>query len=252
MSSIASAVLFLFAATVFPAQDADPQFEIASLRHVGDTASTRIQEGKQSRSTLQPLRFTPTSVSCRMTLMALLTEIYQVTPYQMEAPEWTRGEVYQLDARMPDGTSRQTARRMLESLLTQRLALQIHRKKRSTAVYLLVEIPGANKLEKVEDAPEAYRAFLIPDGYFAIPAIPLDVLAADLSFNSDKLVLNETGRTGFYKVKVQWAREEDATASILNEDLIAALPQLGLKLQRAKRDLEYIVVDRIDKEPTTN
>jgi len=115
-----------------------------------------------------------------------------------------------------------------------------------------VEIPGANKLEKVEDAPEAYRAFLIPDGYFAIPAIPLDVLAADLSFNSDKLVLNETGRTGFYKVKVQWAREEDATASILNEDLIAALPQLGLKLQRAKRDLEYIVVDRIDKEPTTN
>ncbi|HXS96311.1 MAG TPA: TIGR03435 family protein [Candidatus Limnocylindrales bacterium] len=253
VSGIAGAVLFLFAATLFAAQDADPQFEIASLRHIGDTASTRIRDGKQIRSNLQPLRFTPTSVSCRVTLMALLTDIYQVVPFQIEAPEWTRAEVYQIDARMPDGTSRETARLMLEELLKQRLGLHVHHASRSTAVYLLVEIPGANKLQAVEDAPrQSYRTLLVRDGYLAIPAIPLDVLAADLSFNSDKLVLNETGRTGFNKVKVQWARVEYATASILNEDLIAALPQLRLKLQPAKRDLEYIVVDRIYKEPTTN
>jgi len=172
----------------------------------------------------------------------------------MEMPEWTRREVYQLDARMDEGTPRDEARLMIETLLRERLGLEAHREEKNTAVYLLVEVSGANRLEEVTEPSEHYTSVIGANGFDAVPAMPLSALAALLSAHAAKPVVDETGRRGFYKMKLRWTPDESAgvTPESINQGLIAALPQLGLKLQPAWRILEYLIVDKVSKEPTPN
>jgi len=72
-------------------------------------------------------------------------------------------------------------------------------------------------------------------------------LAARLSRDLDRPVLNRTGIDGFFHIELEWAREGEGPSvfTVLQE-------QLGLKLEAAKEPMEMIVVDHAEKIPAQN
>jgi uncharacterized protein (TIGR03435 family) len=69
--------------------------------------------------------------------------------------------------------------------------------------------------------------------------------------------LDETGLTGVFAVKLDFAPDNLLARPKSRDDLAPALPeallhQLGLKLETRKRQLETLVIDHIDKLPTAN
>src|SRR5438552_2076997 len=114
---------------------ARPAFDVASLKHVGDTQSNAVQVGPGSfLSNMRPFRFTPGTVSCRTTLMTFLTEAYDLKTWQIQGPEWLGAEVYELAANMPEGASRETARLMLQTMLAERMGLKLRRDQKEFSV----------------------------------------------------------------------------------------------------------------------
>jgi uncharacterized protein (TIGR03435 family) len=246
------------AASLFSAQEAPrPAFDVLSVKHVGDAESLQTREGNTTYSNQQQVRFAGGSMSCKTTLRAILRAAYALKDYQIQGPDWMDREVYQIDARMPDGTSRSTQLRMLQSALAHRLGLKVRLEKKEFPVFLLVTTPGAKKLEKIDTDNQTYSFRMGMDSMEAIPGMTMSGLAGMLADPAGRPVLDETGLDGIYKVKLQWTEEPPrADAGVIqigrSYGMISALPQLGLKLEPAKRMLDNLVVESVSKEPTEN
>jgi uncharacterized protein (TIGR03435 family) len=253
-----TALLLLVAPLNAIAQE-QPAFDVVSIKHVGDVQSTVVHEGNSSRTTLQPFRYSGGSVSCKTTLSSILTEAYQVKSFQVQGPGWLEQEVYEIGARMPDGTSRETSRLMLQTMLGDRLGLKLRREQKEFAVFALVTIPGSTKLEEVKPTPTTFGYRMGMDSLEADPGMPLSALASTLSRAAGRPVLDETGLKGFYKVRLQWNAEPiqpERTGGVIHmgtdSAMLSALPQIGLKLESVKRLLDNLVVEKVSKEPTEN
>jgi uncharacterized protein (TIGR03435 family) len=75
----------------------------------------------------------------------------------------------------------------------------------------------------------------------------------------DRPVIDQTGLTGGYYIKIQWAPEQrhaeigsDAPLGPSGPDIFTALQQqLGLKLKPTKGPVDFIVIDHIER-PSEN
>ncbi|HJZ98006.1 MAG TPA: TIGR03435 family protein [Candidatus Solibacter sp.] len=248
------------AAWAFAQETAKPAFDVVSFKHVGDQRSNTVQTGPGSfLSNIRPFRYTAGTVSCRMSMMSILQEAYQAKQFQIQGPDWMGSEIYEINANMPEATSKETARLMLQKMLADRAGLELRREEKEFQVLLLVAIPGSTKLEEFTPTPTSY-GYRIGDGTLeANPAMPLGALADNLSRVAGRPVLDETGKSGYYKVKLQWnaeppQRSEGGGAMPIGFDrgMLGALPQAGLKLEPAKRKLDYLVIEKLLKEPTEN
>lgn len=233
-------------------------FDVLSVKHAGDMRSQQVAVGPNNwRLNLRPFRYTSGSVSVKESLMTILAEAYQLKPFQIQGPDWLEQEVYEIETRMPEGTSKETARLMMQSALADRLGLQARREQKEFSVFILKALPGSNKLEEVLPTPTTYGYSAGWDHLEAKPAMPLSALASNLSRAAGRPVLDETGLKGYYKVKLQWNVEPsrpDGGADHVGSDagMISALPQAGLKLEPAKRMMDWLVIEKVAKEPTEN
>jgi uncharacterized protein (TIGR03435 family) len=85
----------------------------------------------------------------------LVTDAYGVNLTQIAGPDWINNERYDIDARMPDGTTKDEVTRMLQELLKRRFALALHLEKRETTVYaLVVDKQGAKLKSSASNSPE--------------------------------------------------------------------------------------------------
>jgi uncharacterized protein (TIGR03435 family) len=69
--------------------------------------------------------------------------------------------------------------------------------------------------------------------------------------------LDETGLTGLFAVKLDFAPDSLLSRPKSRDDLAPALPnallqQLGLKLESKKRQLQTLIIDHIEKMPVGN
>ena len=88
-------------------------------------------------------------------LKSLLTYAYGVKPYQITGPDWMSTQRFDIVAKMPDGSTKEDAPKMLQTLLEDRFKLTTHRTNAEHPVLALVVGKGGPKLKASAEKPVA-------------------------------------------------------------------------------------------------
>ena len=200
------------------------------------------------------------------TLFELVAEAYSLKDYQVilsrSVPQsLASGTYYNVVAEAAEDRTPTKAefREMLQTLLTERCDLRVHREKKEMPVYALVV--GRNGPKFKESAPQAASmANQTVNGRnqnLILLKTSMESLADSIEgrFGVDRPVLDKTGLTGTYTIQLEATPEyvinhgdpETGDLSIFT----AVQNQLGLKLEPQKGQIEILVIDHIDK-PSEN
>jgi len=196
------------------------------------------------------------------------------------APDWMTSERYDINARIDEAdlaawrepaTKKEMLHAMMQALLAERCKLAAHREMRDKPVYTLVVGKNGPKLQKAESvAPSGIlakhpNAGAIPGGggmvtfgaggSMELYGASLETLAIVLSNMAGRLVVDKTGLTGTYDIKLQMMQPgppavgdaQDSGPSIFT----VVQEQLGLRLESAKGTVETLVIDHVER-PTEN
>jgi uncharacterized protein (TIGR03435 family) len=93
-----------------------------------------------------------------MTVGSLLAYAYGGEFFQVRGPEWTTAEHYDIDARFPEGASKDDERRMLKTLLKDRFKLAFHVEKGELDGYAVVVGKHGEKLRPSVPDPATPKA----------------------------------------------------------------------------------------------
>ena len=88
-------------------------------------------------------------------LKTLLTYAYGVKPYQITGPDWMSAARFDIVAKMPEGSTKKDAPKMLQTLLEERFKLTMHRTRAEHPVLALVVGKGGPKLKASAEKPVA-------------------------------------------------------------------------------------------------
>jgi uncharacterized protein (TIGR03435 family) len=268
--------------------DARPTFDAASVKPAPppDGRGGRRVGMDGGPGTSEPGRINFENIG----LDAMIGKAYEVKYYQISGPAWFESARFNIIATVPQGTTQEQFRLMLQNLLADRFKLALHKESREMSIYSLTVARNGPKLKKATpnpppDANDAADGAPIggggklatdADGYPALrpgmtmavmstPAGPrarlankehMEWLAGMLSSQLGRPVIDATGLTGEYDISLSWVPQRPdsvATDDPSGPDLIAALQQqLGLKLEPKKGPIEVLVVDHAEKIPTAN
>jgi uncharacterized protein (TIGR03435 family) len=196
-------------------------------------------------------------------------------------PKELSQERYNIDARVADSDAevwRDPVQRnemlhaMMQTLLAERFKLVAHREMRERPIYALVVAKNGPKLKTPEPAmAEAIRAkhpdavgvpggsgFFVREGgngHIDIYGATTGTLALLLSGPAGRPVVDKTGLTGIYDMHLDMGQtgpspadgSADPGASVFS----SLQEQLGLKLESQKDQVEYLVIDHIER-PSPN
>jgi uncharacterized protein (TIGR03435 family) len=240
---------------------ARPQFEVASLKPGQPVPGDKIyiNLGSVSHGTLT---LTNTSLADCLRYAFGLTN-----NDQLSGPEWIKSKLVRFDivAKAPADTPLNEIRLMLQTLLTERFLLALHREQKELSyVALVVGKKGPKLQEAIPDSDASGNKFLI--GRIVSNHISMMTLATLFSRFTGQTVVDMTGLTGSYDLKLEWTPENtpattapgrgaDAGASMDGDSpsLFAAVEQqLGLKLEVRKGPVEIIVIDHAERVPVQN
>jgi uncharacterized protein (TIGR03435 family) len=135
-----------FAQSTAP-QSARPAFEVASIRpsgampQAGAVGGVRITKGQFH--------------SAFMSLKDYVAVAYGVKLYQVSGPDWMSSARFDISATIPESDSASPPiTEMLQTLLTERFGIRMHREKRDFPVYVLEIAKGGLKIQPVQPLPD--------------------------------------------------------------------------------------------------
>ncbi len=221
-------------------------FEVASIKpHPGIVTSSSDPRVKGSRVT-----------ATASTLLDMITTAYHVRYDQVSgAPGWASSEHYDLEARVGEQTiTTEQMRPMLQALLADRFQLRIHRETRMIPMFRLVVGKHGPKFHESSptDDPKSSITADSAGMHLEFARQTMANLASRLSGNgAGRPVMDQTGLTGQYTFKLEWAHEIPGRKSELPSLPDALQEQLGLKLELTSGLAEFIVIDHAQK-PSPN
>ncbi len=268
------------------------KFEVASIKPTAASDPRRMMFGMQPGG-----RFTASNV----TLKQLIMFSFGIREYQVSGlPGWADSDRYDVSAKGEDDgsaaapnralseaemkTRQEKNRAMMQDLLAERFGFKFHRETKEMPIYALVVAKGGPKLlESKPDAPDIIEGASGPSasgrggpqqrgqmirmgrGTITGQQMSMAMLATQLSSMLGRNVLDKTGVTGQFDIKLSWSPDEgqgvmmrgagedrpEPSASDGPSVFTALQEQLGLKLDSTKGPVEMIVVDKIEK-PTAN
>jgi uncharacterized protein (TIGR03435 family) len=225
------------------------QFEAASMKIVppGTPFRARTVDGAQIHYP---------SVS----LLMLLREAYRVqTRDQIVGPPWMRTQAYDILAKLPPNTSKDQIPDMLQGLLAERLKLVVHHETRPTLTNVLLAGKKEPKMRRaVERDDELQLKLDVPQVHLSgrgSIAMLIDQLHHGLG-GPDPWI-DETGIGGFFEIKLEFQLGSGAAAPpgdfSAGPTLTQALEsQLGLRVETKRAPADFLVVDRVEKNPVEN
>lgn len=232
------------------AKDADPSFEVATIKP--SDPDERNQGFQLNGHRIRVLNNNMTAIVCFA---------YKVQKSQIvNAPEWFDEDRWDIDG-VPDVEGKpdwNQYRAMLQKLLPARFGLQMHHDKRELPVYALTVAKGGPKLEKSKSDPNAnsdssghgmgsaqYMKFT--NSSMANFAGVLELMGVG------KPVLDRTNLSDRYDFSLTWTPDSlRATPTDEAPGLFTAVQeQLGLKLEATRAEADVLVIDTAMK-PTQN
>jgi uncharacterized protein (TIGR03435 family) len=251
------AVLLMFAAALGQSSS-QPAFEVASIKPV---------EGLRGRL----YYFSSSGPRARYigyTTGQLIMEAYDVKNYQVAFAPTVKapagGEygsaLYDIEAKAEGDHARRRDefRLMLQSLLTDRFKLKLHREAKEIPVYALVVGKDGPKFKV--SPPEAVESTHVGvngrNQNITATKKGMDEFATMIPnvFAVSRPVVNHTGLHGTYDFKIEATPESRITGddpAMKNITIFAAVQQLGLKLEPQKATIEVLIVDHVAK-PSAN
>ncbi|MES1257048.1 MAG: TIGR03435 family protein, partial [Acidobacteriota bacterium] len=200
----------------------------------------------------------------RATLPDLIGIAWGVDPGKVvEGPAWLGFDRFDISAKAPPSSPRETVTLMLQSLLADRFRLALHKDTRPLPTFALTRGKGPLKLKEADGSgspgcqarPGAGAA---SDSTFSCRNITMGALAAALRrMAGDYLpepVVDSTGVGGSWDFDIRWnPRSRVLQAGADRTTIFDALDkQLGLKLELQQVPTPVIVVDRVNQKPTAN
>jgi len=244
----AAFILVLAASALYAQPTPPPAFEVASIRlHQGPVRNMADFSSSGPRITY----------GC-FNAFQLVVEAYNLKNFQVSPGpklQLDYKDYYEIAALAPGSAAvtRDEARRMLQSLLADRFKLQVHREPRELPVYeLVVDKNGPALKAGSGDAP--CHAFIGPVGRnyrYQLVNCPVERLADNLW--ADRPIVDKTGLTGLYDITLlatpyPMLRDSSDPGDISTGD---AVRKIGLRLDAKKEQIEFLVVDHIEK-PSQN
>ena len=240
--------------------------------------------------TADPTRMTFTWVLVRRLLMsAFALPLDQISGSDWVMGQDARFDISTI---VPAGATKEQTNEMLLNLLKERFHLTYHSEKKDFDLYALVVAKGGPKLKDaapadgtLPDLPQpgsrAVAAPLDRDGFPQLPAgrpgmqgrgangitretyrmATPEMLLSSLQFQlRPSRTVDKTGLTGKYDFTLEFASvglpgmgRGEADQLDTAPDLFTAIEkQLGLKLEKSKTQLDVMVIDHMDKQPTEN
>jgi len=204
-----------------------------------------------------------------MTLDRLIEHAYDLRTFQLTGgPPWISSDVWDIQAKFDapelsptglDPAARKAwierQRQRLQSLLADRFQLKCHFAEKQLPIYELQVAKVSSKLQPTT-APEGRQHSIgIGDNGrrvdFKGTGITMEELAAALSGQLERMVVDKTGLTGAYDLHTMWARDAapaaDSDAPSLPTIFTALEEQFGLKLVPAKGPVQVLVIDSVEK-----
>jgi uncharacterized protein (TIGR03435 family) len=141
---------------------------------------------------------------------------------------------------------------MLQAVLQERLHLTVHNVSRAVPGYALVVAKDGAKLQTNKGAPFGGTRGV---DELKFQHITTQSFAQTLSGTIKQPVVDETALAGTYDIDLKFA-PEDATTDAPNYKygriFSAIQDQLGLRLISRRVQVDYLVIDRVDRVPTPN
>jgi uncharacterized protein (TIGR03435 family) len=181
-------------------------------------------------------------------------------------PNWVDNDRFDVIAKADPTTSEDISRIMLRTLLAERFRLAVHHEQRLTPVFVLKVARNGPKLQQ--------SAAGTPDRAGCIGSAPLTCHKRSMADLAETLrrhatgidipVVDETGLTSRYDFKLFFAATspasgaspgatEPAVEAPAGVSIFAALrEQLGLELQKARRPIDFLIIDHADRVPVEN
>lgn len=250
----------IFAITAFCASaqaPSHPAFAVASVKptdlSLNQTIDMRVLPGG-------------TVTAASVTLKFLISVAYGVENVQITGgPDWIETARFDLRAKPAEGEKLQFPP-MLQSLLEDRFKLQVKHETKVTSVYVLTLVKpgsiGPNLTPPVlpECPPQAgpkeavpCGGFMLLDGRLTGQRVQPAQLTSPLSRIVDRPVVDKTGVSTAFDLKLEWAplRAQSNPDNNLPSIFTAVQEQLGLKLESAKEPVPMLVIEHAEK-PSAN
>jgi len=210
-----------------------------------------------------------------MTLRDLMARAYEVKLAQITGPSWIDSERFDVNAKIPNGMTDQV-KAMMRTLLEERFQMRLHRENKEMPVYELVQ-KGTLKLDKAAEPTSGARMTLEGTGDGVMHATINSATMVNFSDMigrwTDRPVLDKTGITGQYDIKLDLALEDlQRSRSVVGAitvgggpsnanpapegpptaSLFTSVQKLGLKLEAKRAPLDLLVIDKAEKVPLEN
>lgn len=218
-----------------------------------------------------------------VSLTVLLTKAFGVPPGQLSAPSWLDQQAYDIEAKIPPGTTPDQFAVMLQNLLKERFGLVVHRETREGAEsgYRLVLARGGPRLKASEPVGSAkvtqtrsggritvtFHAYSLANfakwlgmplantqersGYQTYSAARVqDATDVPGEYDFTLEFAGSTGPAGAKQISLAAIGPSDQDGGV---DIFTAIQrQLGLRLEETRLPLTMLMVDHIDRVPTDN
>jgi uncharacterized protein (TIGR03435 family) len=210
-----------------------------------------------------------------VTLKLLITSAYGLDDFQVSGgPGWIETARYDIEAKPASPAGPDAWKVELQDFLTERFHLAFHRETREVPVYALVlskkdgtlgpglvpskpgdcvaRDPSKPPGEPAPGQPPFCGNLVGGASQLSGAATTIDGITRLLSRAAGRKVIDKTGLTGKYNVRLKYAPPTAIPSDGSAPSLFTALPeQLGLKLEPQKAPMEVFVIDRAEK-PSEN
>ncbi len=202
------------------------------------------------------------------TMVDLISTAYNMEPDRiLGGPSWLDWDRFDVLAKAPQGTTRESLDVMLRNLLADRFKLVVHKDTKPMPAFVLTAGKGKPKMKEAsgsgqsgcQGVPQNPAAGTVPYQVVSCHSVTMAAFAGILddwgggTYLPDPVV-DQTGLGGAWDFELKWtARNRLAQAGPDGISLFDAIDkQLGLKLEAQKAPQPVLIVDSVNQTPTPN